>query len=73
MFETALYWIPDSLEILREMADAQDYQVWIERVDSSGQIGIIEDGRLVSGPLAEKEKSMVTSGDCPKGEESSNG
>lgn len=37
----------DSLAILAEMADAADYQVWIERVDPSGAVGfVIEDGHL---------------------------
>ena len=35
----------DSLGILAEMAGERDYQVWIERVDSSGQVGVVmEDG-----------------------------
>lgn len=37
----------DSLGALAEMADASDYQVWIERVDTSGTVGVvIEDGRV---------------------------
>ena len=37
----------DSLRVLREMAEAADYQVWVERVDTSGKVGfVIEDGRL---------------------------
>ena len=37
----------DSMGILREMASERDYQVWIERVDDSGAVGIvIEDGRI---------------------------
>ena len=36
-----------SLGIVREMAEAADYQVWMERVDTSGDVGIvIEDGRV---------------------------
>lgn len=39
----------DAMRLLAEMADAQDMQVWIERVDSSGTIGfVIEDGALVA-------------------------
>lgn len=35
----------DSLAIVQEMCDAEDYQVWIERVDSSGKVGfVLEDG-----------------------------
>lgn len=34
-----------SLALLESMADDRDYQVWIERVDTSGTVGIImEDG-----------------------------
>jgi DNA repair exonuclease SbcCD ATPase subunit len=37
----------DSLKIITEMADENDYQVWLERVDSSGEIGIVmEDGEV---------------------------
>lgn len=39
----------NSLKLLAEMADAKDYQVWIERVDSSGKVGfVVEDGRIKS-------------------------
>ena len=39
----------DSLALLAEMAKEHDYQVWIERVDESGEIGfVIEDGYLKS-------------------------
>ena len=32
------------------MAEAEDFQVWIERVDSSGTVGfVIEDGMLIDG------------------------
>ena len=45
----------DSLELLRVMAEERDYQVWIERVDSSGTVGfVIEDG---SHAVAEKDAS----------------
>ena len=37
----------DSMAILAEMAVDADYQVWVERVDASGKVGIvIEDGRV---------------------------
>lgn len=37
------------LELLASMAAEQDYQVWIERVESSGQVGIvIEGGQVVA-------------------------
>lgn len=39
----------DSLQHIADMAAEKDYQVWIERVDSSGQVGIvIEDGQVVA-------------------------
>ena len=39
----------DSLAALAEMADASDYQVWIERVDTSGTVGVvIEDGMVAA-------------------------
>ena len=48
-----------SLERLAEMAKDGDYQIWLEKVDSSGKIGFyIEDGavRAVDGkPVAEEE------------------
>lgn len=35
------------LKLVAEMAEAQDFQVWIERVDSTGKVGfVIEDGTL---------------------------
>jgi chromosome segregation ATPase len=37
----------DGLRVIQELAATQDYQVWIERVDSSGKIGIVmEDGAV---------------------------
>ncbi len=37
----------DSMKLLAEMADTNDYQIWIERVDGNGKTGIIlEDGML---------------------------
>ena len=39
----------DSLRRVCEMAQANDYQVWIEKLDESGKIGIvIEDGQVVA-------------------------
>ena len=39
----------DSMNILAEMAVERDYQIWIERVDSSGKIGfVLEDGHLAN-------------------------
>lgn len=46
----------DAMRIIAEMADGADYQVWIERVDSSGKVGfVLEDGRLKGAPVAEGE------------------
>ena len=37
----------DSLELLAKLADDKDYQVWIEIVDTTGEVGFcIEDGRI---------------------------
>ncbi len=37
----------DSMSALREMADGADYQIWVERVDGSGEVGIVmEDGHV---------------------------
>ena len=43
----------DALRQLTEMAVAQDYQVWIERVDSSGTVGfVLEDGHVKIAAVA---------------------
>lgn len=37
----------DNMQVIRSMANAQDYQVWIERVEDDGKVGIvIEDGQV---------------------------
>lgn len=42
-----------SLALVAEMATAKGYQVWIERVDTSGKVGIIlEDGEVKTAPAA---------------------
>jgi energy-coupling factor transporter ATP-binding protein EcfA2 len=39
----------DGLRTIADLAAAQDYQVWVERVDNSGKIGIVmEDGAVVT-------------------------
>lgn len=44
----------DGMKILAELADAQDMQVWIERVDSSGKVGfVIADGHLAGEETGE--------------------
>ena len=38
----------DHMQVIRQMVEAQDYQLWIERVDDTGKVGlIIEDGLVV--------------------------
>jgi hypothetical protein len=38
----------DSLKVVSEMVEAEGYQAWIERIDSSGIVGfVIEDGEIV--------------------------
>lgn len=39
----------DTMKAIEEMAEKNDYQIWIEKVDSSGKIGVvIEDGEVVA-------------------------
>ncbi len=46
----------DNLAMLQSMADAADYQIWIERVDSSGKVGVVmEDGAVKGAPVEKKE------------------
>lgn len=41
----------DALKLVAEMAEAKDFQVWIERVDDTGKVGfVLEDGHVVSRP-----------------------
>jgi hypothetical protein len=41
----------DAMKLLAKIAEERDFQIWIERVDSSGTIGfVIEDGHLKDGP-----------------------
>jgi DNA repair exonuclease SbcCD ATPase subunit len=41
----------DAMKLLTDMARERDYQVWIERVDSSGKVGfVLEDGAIVHRP-----------------------
>jgi len=40
----------ENMEIIKQMADKNDFQIWIEKVDESGKIGIyIEDGEIKGG------------------------
>ncbi len=50
----------DSLQLVAQMAEERDFQVWIERVDGSGKIGfVLEDGHLRA---AEATPEAATSG-----------
>lgn len=58
----------DALEIMRQMCADADYQIWIERVDSSGEIGIVMEDGAIKGQVIEptpppkkaaKEKAAV--------------
>lgn len=40
---------PDSLAVIESMAAAADFQIWIERVDATGKVGIvIDDGKVAA-------------------------
>jgi energy-coupling factor transporter ATP-binding protein EcfA2 len=44
----------NGLRLVAEMAELHDFQVWVERVDTSGKIGVvIEDGSVRGAPVAE--------------------
>lgn len=44
----------DSLAAIADMAKAEDYQIWIERVDATGKVGIlIEDGQVKNTEAAQ--------------------
>lgn len=46
----------DGMKLVAEMADAQDMQVWVERVDTSGKVGfVIQDGALVEQETEQAE------------------
>lgn len=43
----------DNMKVLEEMADKNDFQIWVEKVDSSGKVGIvISDGEVVEQSAA---------------------
>lgn len=46
----------DSLAAIGAMAKADDFQVWIERVDSSGKLGIVIDDGAVVGQTKNEEQ-----------------
>ncbi len=46
-----------SLAVIEEMATDKDFQVWVEKVDSSGEVGIyIEDGEIARNNLVNMER-----------------
>jgi DNA repair exonuclease SbcCD ATPase subunit len=48
----------DAMGMLNGIAAANDFQVWVEKVDSSGKVGIvIEDGEVASTPESRAEHS----------------
>jgi len=56
----------DSMAVISELAKDNDYQVWIEKVDESGTVGIyIEEGEIKQpkGGEAEKTNSKTTKND----------
>jgi ABC-type dipeptide/oligopeptide/nickel transport system ATPase component len=49
----------DNLAIIEQMAGENDFQIWIEKVDDTGTIGVyIEDGHVVEKPAAEREATV---------------
>lgn len=45
----------ESLELVRQEAAARDFQIWIEGVDTSGQVGfVLQEGEVVSSPASRK-------------------
>jgi len=48
----------DSFAMIEEMADQNDFQIWVEVVDESGKVGVvIEDGHIAgSDPESEEER-----------------
>ena len=47
----------DGIALIQKMAEGGDYQIWIERVDTSGKVGIVmEDGAVaMAAPAAAAE------------------
>lgn len=47
----------DAMKVLATMADENDYQIWIERVDSSGTVGfVLEDGHIKGQAINENDQ-----------------
>lgn len=50
----------EGLRIVEEMAGEREFQVWIERVDSSGKVGfVLEDGHVRATPDAAPEQAAA--------------
>jgi len=48
----------DSLQMISEMANQNDYQVWIERVDGTGKVGfVLEDGKIKEEETIEEQSN----------------
>jgi ABC-type dipeptide/oligopeptide/nickel transport system ATPase component len=55
----------DSLAAIADMAREHDFQVWLERVDSTGRVGIvIEDGAVASTPESRAAGEEMTKEDA---------
>lgn len=49
----------DMMALIGEMAADRDYQIWVERVDDSGEVGIVmEDGEVASTPQTRKKHQV---------------
>lgn len=49
-----------SMALLADIVREKDYQLWIERVDTSGSVGIVmEDGNVVPDPFADPEEERT--------------
>jgi len=49
----------NNMKILAEMAAAADYQIWVERVDTTGKVGIVMEDGSVKGAPAPEEKATA--------------
>lgn len=50
----------DAMAMLKEMAAANDYQLWLEVVDESGKVGVvIEDGEVAANNLDSEDQELV--------------
>jgi DNA repair exonuclease SbcCD ATPase subunit len=51
----------DAMTILAEMAAANDFQIWVERVDGSGKVGfVIEDGEIKEDSETNDQPGLFT-------------